>query len=212
MSCSLLQVHGFISEVAARCAVQYHADRCDDQQPQYQGVPPSHDLSTGMMLADSISKFGRFRIGFKFHLLHTYTHTKTSQMNQAWTFTLKMDRCPQTYDNASHTPSPANNVPNPTTRPKYATTCTPTRGKNTGVCSSERHQLTPHTATKVHQNASLHDGGTSAIFSKPGKSAGGKPRYPADSSKTKPRESNIDAIRSKHDTNTGTRFYSGVRQ
>lgn len=56
------------------------------------------------------------------------------------------------HDNASHTPSPANNIPNPTSSPRYATTCTPTRGKNTGVCSSERHQLTAHTPKNVPQN------------------------------------------------------------
>jgi len=37
-----------------------------------------------------------------------------------------------------------------------------------------------------------------------GGQARGDVRYPADKSKTMPRESNIDAIRSKQDTNTGT--------
>jgi hypothetical protein len=70
------------------------------------------------------------------------------------------------HDSASHTPSPANNIPNPTSSPRYATTCTPTRGKNAGVCNSERHQLTAHTPKNVPQNRPFdQQGGMIAVSS-----------------------------------------------
>ena len=37
------------------------------------------------------------------------------------------------HDKASQTLKPVNNIPNPTRNPRYATTCTPTRGKSAGV-------------------------------------------------------------------------------
>jgi hypothetical protein len=37
------------------------------------------------------------------------------------------------HDKASQTLKPVNNIPNPTKNPRYATTCTPTRGKSAGV-------------------------------------------------------------------------------
>lgn|SRR6267142_2142150 len=116
--------------------------------------------------------------------------------------------CSCHHDNASHNPNPANNVPNPTRSPRYATTWTPTRGKNTGVCSRERHQLMAHTPKNVPQKIWFdHEGGILAVSSSSavGGSARGEVRYPADRSKTMPRDRNIDAMRSMHDTNTGTR-------
>jgi hypothetical protein len=111
------------------------------------------------------------------------------------------------HDNASHTPNPVNSIPNPTKNPRYATTCTPTRGKNTGVWSIDKPQLTPHTPEKVPQKMLLVQAGGRVVitaYSGVGIEARGEVMYPADKSKTAPRESNIDATRSKHATNTGT--------
>ncbi len=114
------------------------------------------------------------------------------------------------HDKTSQTLKPANNIPNPTKKPRYATTCTPTRGKSEGVWSIDRPQLTPQTPKKVPQKISLdHEGGmVIALYSVVGGQARGEVTYPADKSKTMPRESNIDATRSKHETNTGTHYNS----
>jgi hypothetical protein len=75
----------------------------------------------------------------------------------------------------------------------------------------DRPQLTPQTPKKVPQKISLdHEGGIVVItpYSTVGGEARGEVRYPADKSKTMPRERNIDAMRSKQDTNTGTHYDS----
>jgi hypothetical protein len=53
----------------------------------------------------------------------------------------------------------------------------------------------------------LDDGGivTMVTSSAAGGEARGEVRYPPDRSKTKPKDSNIDATRNKHDTKTGMR-------
>ena len=134
--------------------------------------------------------------------------TKTKKRKQ---FILKFPSKPQhltSHDNASHTLKPVNNIPNPTKNPRYATTCTPTRGNNTGVCSIDRPQLTPHTPKKVPQKRPLVQQGGMVIVitanSAVGGEARGAVRYPADKSNIMPRERNIDATRSKQNTNTGT--------
>jgi hypothetical protein len=67
--------------------------------------------------------------------------------------------------------------------------------------------LTAQTPKKVPQKISLDDEGGMVVitpYSAVGGQASGEVRYPADKSKTMPRERNIDAMRSKQDTNTGT--------
>lgn len=69
--------------------------------------------------------------------------------------------------------------------------------------------MTPQTPKKVPQKILLDDEGGMIIitpYSAVGGQARGEVRYPADKSKTIPRERKIDATRSKQDTNTGTHF------
>ena len=142
---------------------------------------------------------------------------KTRTKKQIHPVSLKIPSKPKhliSYDNASHMLKPVNNIPNPIKNPRYATTCTPTRGKNAGVCSIDRPQLTPHTPKKVPQKMLLDQQGGRVVvvtaYSAVGGEDRGAVRYPADKSSTMPRESNTDATRSTQNTNTGTHYNSHI--